>query len=134
MRSAYSRDLRLHILAMFDRGMSKKTIHQTFGVSRSTLDHWLKRRVETGDVKTITGYKRGPTPAISNSKNFEQFAQCHSGATLKQMSLAWQEQTGQKISINTFSLALKRLGWTRKKRVFYTRSVTGLNEKSLPDS
>ena len=131
MRAAYSQDLRLHILAMFDGGMSKKAIHQRYGVSRSTFDHWLQRRQDTGGVLAITEYKRGPSPAISDLTAFEQFAQRHSGATLAQMALAWQEQTGQKLSINTFSLTLKRLGWTRKKRVFCTRSVTVTNARSL---
>ena len=103
--------------------MSKKAVHKTFGVSRSTLDAWLKRRQETGDVKTITNYKRGPAAAISDAKAFEQFVQRHSGATLRQMAVAWDEQTGQKLSLNTFSLTLRRLGWTRKKRVSYTRSA-----------
>ena len=131
MRTAYSQDLRLHILAVFDGGMSKKSVHQTFGVSRSTLDHWLKRRQETGAVKAITNYKRGPAPAMSDRKAFEQFAQRHSGATLGQMAVAWQEQTGQKLSLNTFSVALKRLGWTRKKRVFCTKSAIKKNDRSL---
>ena len=131
MRAAYSQDLRLHILAMFDGGMSKKAIHQRYGVSRSTFDHWLQRRQDTGGVLAITEYKRGPSPAISDLTAFESFAQRHSGSTLAQMALAWQEQTGQKLSINTFSLTLKRLGWMRKKRVFCTRSVTVTNARSL---
>ena len=131
MRTAYSQDLRLHILAVFDGGMSKKSVHQTFGVSRSTLDHWLQRRQASGAVKAITNYKRGPAPALSDSKAFEQFAQHHSGATLGQMAVAWQQQTGQKLSLNTFSVAFKRLGWTRKKRVFCTKSATQKNAGSL---
>ena len=124
MRGAYSHDFRLHILAGFDGGMSKKAIHQTFGVSRSTLDDWLKRRQDTGEVKAITTYTRGPKPAIADLKAFEQFAQRHSSSTLRQMAVAWQQQTGQSLSRNTFSLTLKRLGWTRKKRASCTRSAT----------
>ena len=138
MRTAYSQDLRLHILAVFDGGMGKQSVHQTFGVSRSTLDHWLKRRQATGAVKAITNYKRGPAPAMSDSKAFEQFAQHHSDATLGQMAVAWQEQTGQKLSLNTFEVkpqhlfcGLKAPGLDAQKRVFCTRSATRTNDRSL---
>jgi hypothetical protein len=38
------------------------------------------------------------------------------------MAHAWQQEQGQQLSINTFSLALKALGWTRKKRAFSPKS------------
>lgn len=124
MGAPYSKDLRLRVLSAVDGGMSKMKAHQTFGVSRWTIDDWLKRRQETGDVVALTGYRRGVAPMISDLEAFADFAQLHSGATLGQMSQAWQEQSGQNLSINTFSLALKRLGWTRKKRAFSSKSAT----------
>jgi transposase len=134
MRAAYSKDFRLHVLSAVDSGMSKQTAHLAFGVSRSTLDDWLKLRQETGDVAATTGYHHGRAFAISDMKAFEQFAQLHNGATLKQMAAAWQGQTGQKVSISTMSVALKRLRWTRKKRVSSTASETRKNAPSISRS
>ena len=114
--------------------MGKQTAHLTFGVSRSTLDDWLKRRQETGDVAATTIYHHGRAFAISDMKAFEQFAQLHSGGTLKQMAAAWQAQTGQKLSVSTMSVALKRLGWTRKKRVSCTASETPKSARSISSS
>lgn len=134
MRAAYSKDFRLHVLSAVDGGMSKQTAHLTFGVSRSTLDDWLKLRQETGDVAATTVYPHGRARAISDMKAFEQFAQLHSGATLKQMAAAWQAQTGQKLSISTMSVALRRIGWTRKKRVSCTASETRKSAASISRS
>ena len=48
--NAYSKDLRLKVLSAIDRGIPRKEIADLFGVSRSTIKRWLKRRRQTGDV------------------------------------------------------------------------------------
>ena len=123
MSSPYSQDLRLRVLASLDGGMSKMAAHRTFRVSRSTIDDWLRLREQTGSVTPNTTYRRGTPPAIADLEAFTRFARRHSGSTLSQMAQAWHEETGQKLSINTFSLALGRIGWTRKKRVFSTANA-----------
>ena len=130
MGKAYSQDLRLRVLAAVDGGQSKLSIHRTLGVSRSTIDDWLALREQTGALwpKVRVASSRC---AITDWTAFEAFAARNSGFTLGQMSVAWQEETGRKLSINTFSLALRRIGWTRKKRVFSTPSAT---PKSAPCS
>jgi len=118
----YSQDLRVRVLAAFDRGMTKMEAHQTFGVSRSTLDDWLHLREQTGNVQANTTYRRGPAPAICDLEAFAAFAKRHGGGTLEQMAAAWEQETGQRLSLKPFSQALRRIGWTRKKRVGATGS------------
>lgn len=120
MGKIYSEDLRAGVVRALDGGMSKMHAHRTFGVSRSTIDDWLALRAATGGVRPVARRRCGPARALGAT--FESFVRRHQGATLKQMAMAWERETGQKLSINTFSLALKRLGWTRKKRVFSTPS------------
>ena len=48
--NAYSKDLRLKVLAAIDRGIPRREVAELFGVSRSTIKRWLKRRHQTGDV------------------------------------------------------------------------------------
>ena len=48
--NAYSKDLRLKTLAAIDRGIPRREVQELFGVSRSTIKRWLKRRRQTGDV------------------------------------------------------------------------------------
>ena len=109
--------------------MSKMQAHRTFGVSRSTLDDWLRLRAQQGHVrdKPRARTRRG---ALSDLAVFGEFAARHQGAALGQMANVWQYEKGQPLSRNTFSLALKALGWTRKKRAFSTKR--GVQQKAAP--
>ncbi len=131
MGRSYSEDFRLRVLQRIDAGMSKMQAHRSFGVSRSTLDDWLGLRAAQGHVrdKARVQVRRG---ALSEGEVFGEFAARHRGATLGQMANAWQQEKGQLLSRNTFSLALKAVGWTRKKRVFSTRSGVRKNARRLP--
>jgi transposase len=133
MGKAYTEDLRLKALAALDRGMKKRAVHQTFGVSRSTLDDWptlddwLQLRQQQGHVAPLP--RPGRTGrGFFEAKTFEAFALRHCGATLGQMRLAWQREHGHLLSEKTFSNWLGRLGWTRKKRAVSTASETKQNE------
>ena len=130
MGRAYSQDLRLRVLGAIDGGMSKMQAHRTFRVSRSTIDDWLRLRAEQGHVRDKAAVRSKTGGALGDLEVFGPFAARHSGATLKQMAEVWQDETGQELSINTFSLALQSLGWTRKKRVFSTASATPSDAKS----
>ncbi len=116
MGRPYSEDLRLRVLSALDRGLTKMTAHRTFKVSRSTIDDWIALRERTGGVQANTTYRRGKAPCVS-WEEFAAFARQHSGCTLSQMAMAWHEQRGQAKSLKFFSRGLKRIGWTRKKRV-----------------
>ncbi len=48
---AYSKDLRLKVLAAVDRGMPRKEVARTFGTSLPSIKRWLERRRESGDVE-----------------------------------------------------------------------------------
>jgi transposase len=50
--NAYSKDLRLRVLAAVDRGIPRKEVVELFGVSLSTTKRWSIRRRQTGDVNT----------------------------------------------------------------------------------
>jgi transposase len=40
----------MRVLAAVDRGVPRKGVSDLFGVSRSTMKRWLRRRRQTGDV------------------------------------------------------------------------------------
>ena len=133
MGKAYSEDFRLRVLERIDAGMSKMQAHRSFDISRSTLDDWLRLRQEQGHVRdqAPTRTRQG---ALQDLQVFGEFAARHKGATLGQMAKTWQQEKGQALSINTFSLALQALGWTRKKRVFSTTSGAKKNGGLLRSS
>ncbi len=125
MRATYSQDLRLCVLGALDSGQNKMSVQ----VSRTTIDRWLALRESQGHVQPKK--RRGKTPVICDMAVFEAFATRHRGATLEQMAQAWQQETGVRLSRNTFSVALRRLGWTRKKRVSSTKNATPPSAPSL---
>jgi transposase len=48
---AYSKDLRLRVLAAVDRGMPRGEVAETFGVSVSSVKRYLRLRRQTGGVE-----------------------------------------------------------------------------------
>jgi len=129
MSKGYSIDLRERVLQTIDEGLSKSAAHHLFHISRSTIDHWLVLREQTGSV--------APRPVRSQRVRqlqgaaWEEFVQSHAHATLSEMSLAWREQSGVSLTAMSFSRALRVLGWTRKKRVGVIRSATKRRGRSL---
>ncbi len=131
MGKAYSQDLRRRVIAAIDGGMSKMVAHKTFCISRSTIDDWLALRAEQGHIQPKVPVQRGPQPAIADLDMFKTFVQSHSDCTLAQMAQAWHHATGRRLSRNTFSLALKKISWTRKKSASPTPSAMRPNGRNF---
>lgn len=137
MGAPYSEDLRQRVLAALDGDMSKWGVHQTFGVSRSTIDDWLKLRAETGGVKAKTDYYRGQAPMVADTPELRAFLAAHGGKTLAQLVAAWEAEQGQRVSVKTFHKTLQRLRYTSKKSATATANRTPTSgrplSKHLPD-
>lgn len=122
MGSPYSEDLRMRVLASVDSGMSKMEASKTFKIARSTLDDWLKLRAQTGGVKANTTYRRNRPPVLEDTSQVHDFLKRQQHSTQPQMAVAWQQETGQRLTAMTFCNTLRRLGYTRKKRAISTAS------------
>ena len=48
----YSKDLRVRVLAAVDGGVAGEEVAKIFSVSGPTINRWLKRRHESGDVES----------------------------------------------------------------------------------
>lgn len=128
MGKAYSMDLRLRVLEAIDGGLSKMQAHQLYKVSRSTIDDWLALREQTGSVQVVSA--RCALQGLAAQEAFAAFAEQHQHSTLEQMSLAWHAQTQQSVSRMSFCRALRRAGYTRKKRV--TSTAKDANQSARP--
>lgn len=129
MPGPYSDDLRLKALACVDRGVPKSQVSRLFNLSRNTLDLWLKRRAQTGFVSATRVYPRGPQPKIADREAFRAFAEAHGHLTQQPMATQWRQQGGEPVSDRTIGKALKRIGFTRKKRLTATANATKFNAK-----
>ena len=132
MGSPYSEDLRRRVLTSIDEGMSKSQAARTFQIARSTIDDWFALREQTGQLTANTHYTRGPRPALADTPEVHAFVQDQQHSTLAQMAQAWQQQTGETLSQTTFCSSLRRLGYTRKKRVTSTAKDEKKNANASP--
>ena len=113
---AYSKDLRLRVLAAVDRGMPRVQVAKTFGVSASTIKRYPRLRRQTGDVspKPIPG-----PPARKRALLEEELpaqVKLNPDLTLEELCELFEEARGVEVSTATMSRALKRLGLPLKKR------------------
>lgn len=128
MGAGYGEELRVRVLGAIDKGMSKWQAHKTFALSRSTIDRWLKLREETGSVRELVGAKRGRKATLADTPKVHEFFERHQEKTLTQMVEAWRQEHGESFTINAFHKALRRLGYSRKKRPNTTESGAWLRE------
>ena len=118
--NAYSKDLRLKVLSAIDRGIPRKEVADLFGVSRSTIKRWLKRRRQTGDVNV---YKIPGRPSVKGKALREwlpEHLQANPDLTLAEHCEAFEEEEEEgamEVSEATMSRAIARLPgeWPLKK-------------------
>ena len=113
---AYSQDLREKVLRAVDQGYAPGEVVKLLGVSRATIKRYLKQRRETGDVaaKAIPG--RPPKKLSVLQAELSAQLQAHDDVSLAEHCRLWEHSHGMQVSPWTMHEAIKRLGWTRKKR------------------
>jgi len=111
----YSKDLRIRALAACDRGMSRKEVAETFGISEPTVRRWLRLRRETGGVDA-----RPPSgPHARKGRVLEaalpgQVAR-NPDLTLEEHRELFEDEQGLAVSVSSVSRAFGRLGLPLKK-------------------
>jgi transposase len=119
MPAAYSYDLRKKALEALDEGGSRKQVAARFKIGAVTLYEWGRRRKETGDFISKKPGSRGYNHKITDWEAFAIFAKQYGGKTLSEMAELW----GSPISIQTIHRALKKINFTRKKRLTDTKNA-----------
>lgn len=124
--NAYSLDLRLKVLDAVDRGIPRKEVVRTFGVSMPTLERYLRRRRE--GTRLGPGRSPGRTPSILATlqekrllwKQLEE----NEEATLERHCQLWEQKRKVRVSVATMSRAVRKLGWRFKKSRWEPQSET----------
>ena len=112
---AYSLDLRTRVLAAIDGGMSRAAV-RTFQVSLGSIKRWLRLRQTGGSLAPKP--RTGKTASISAAQlptlrfQLEQFPD----ASLAEHARRWNADHATSLSQWTLGRAIRRLGWSRKKR------------------
>ena len=121
---AYSIDMRERILQAVEQGYPREEIMKLFGISRSAIKRYLKQWHETGNIsarpipgrlsKKFAPLQAGLTPQL----------QAHPDVTLEVHCQLWEQEHGQRVSTTTMGRAIRRMGWTRKKRRWVPPNAT----------
>jgi len=119
-----SLDLRRRMVLAYENGLCRtyQEVAAMFGVGPATVSRNLRRKRETGDVM----YKRlgGNRPRVVDERWLAEHATAEPDARLRDRVEAWHEVSGVRVALSTMSLALKRLGWSFKKRHQWRGSAT----------
>ncbi len=127
----YSLDLRERALAAVDRGMHRREAVDVFGVSLASLKRWLKRREETGSAapKRRPGMRRRVGATSEERRALWRQLERNPEATLEHHREMWEREHGVRVSVATMSRAIRRLGWSYKKRLWRPPSETSKQEE-----
>ena len=113
---AYSLDLRTRVLAAIDGGMSRADAVRTFQVSLGSIKRWLRLRQTSGAL--VPRSRKGKTATITDAQfptlRF-QLDHCPD-ASLAEHAARWNADHATTLSSWTLGRAIRRLGWSRKKR------------------
>jgi transposase len=121
----YSVDLRERIVeAVLERRFSIREAASTFRVGRATVERYLRRYRERGE---LTPCKPPGRPSRVNGGQLEALRKqlvAHDELTLLEHCELWERDTGIRLSYVTMHRISKRLGISRKKRPFQPVSKT----------
>ena len=131
---AYSVDLREKVLRAVDQGYPRQEIVKLVGVSLATIKRYLEQQRETGTVapKAIPG--RPPKKLGLLQAELVAQLQAHDEWRLEDHCQVWEQTHGVKVSTATMSRAIRRVGWTRKKRRWQEVGAVRKSEQAFVSS
>lgn len=119
-------DLRQKVINAIELdGMPKREASQVFQLSRNTIDLWFKQRAVTGSLAARPGAKPGQGEKITDWEKFRAFVITNADKTQAEMAVAWGG-----VSQRTISRAMRKIGFTRKKKLMGTSNGTKSNGRT----
>jgi transposase len=112
---SYSVDLRERVIKAWQDDHTQAWIAETFRVSVSTVKDWIKRFRETGSLNPLPRGREQPLIQDDQAPAVQAMVDRLPDATLEAYCVAWEAQTGQRVSVPTLCRALQRFDRPRKK-------------------
>lgn len=123
MPHAYSRDLRVRVVAAFDEGATYVDVAEQFKVSISSVERWVKERDREGRLEQ-RGHAGG-APRALNAEQRAVLAELHGpncDQTYAELIERLEARIGKRISTATLSRELSEMGFSRKKNAKSVRA------------
>lgn len=118
--TTYSLDLRQRVMAAYKETGLKSPVCKTFRIARTTLDAWIRLEEETGLLQPRQHRIRGYNHTITDWEDFKVFVQTTPFNTVYDLIEPFHIRYSKSVSYDVLLKGLKRIGWSNKKRVFYT--------------
>ena len=127
---AYSTDLKERLVRAVANGQPMREAARRFGVAVTTVKRAVVQERETGSLqrKPIPGYPRRIRP--EQEATLRARLETAPNATVLEHCAWWAEQYGQQLSEATMWRAIRRLGWTHKKKHWQPANATRRRAKS----
>ena len=103
---------------------------KTFGVSMPTIERYLRRKRQTGELAPKPSPGRTPSILATSEEKRALWKQLEENdeATLERHCELWEDGGGARVSVATMSRAVRKLGWTFKKSRWVPPSGTKRRE------
>ncbi len=124
--NAYSKDLRLKVLAAVERGVPRREVSELLGISISTISRYVKLKASGEDLtpKPSPGRKAKVLAGPSQKRALWRQLEENDTATLEEHCGMFEREWGVAVSVATMSRAVRKLGWSFKKDRWRPPSAT----------
>lgn len=128
--NAYSKDLRLKVLAAVERGIPRTEISDLLGISLSSISRYVKLKASGSDVgpKPSPGRRSRIMESFAHKRALWEQLEGNDTATLEEHCRMFESRQGVSVSVATMSRAVRKLGWTFKKDQWRPPSATSKEE------
>jgi len=116
MVKAYSLDLRQRVISLREKGETQGHIGELLDISISTVKRYLVRQKEKGTIAATIQQRAQSQLQSAELAVIKDLLIAKNDSTLGQLVAQFAERTGLTVSVATMGRAVRRLGWTRKKR------------------
>ncbi len=122
---AYSMDLRQRVLAMCDGGRTTHEVARAFDVSEPWVRRLKQRRREEGIIgpRPSGGRRHGHFEPV-HLEQLRHWLRQHPDATLEWLLGRVEREMGLRCSVMAVCRAVKKLGWSLKKKRFERTNKT----------
>ncbi len=128
---ALSVDLRKRVITAIDEGMRPVDAAKLFKINRRTIYDWLSLRKETNNLEPKSGYQNGHSHAIKDWDQFKEFVENNKNCTIREMVVEWKKLTNATVVMSVIQRALKKIGYTSKKKLLTTSKRMPKNVRSF---
>ena len=124
----YSADLRQRVVQALQDGQTQPAVAQRFDLSLSSVQRYARKWREHKDLAPKPTPGRARTLSQVQQSQLGDLVRSRSDWTLHRLSHAWQQHSGQSISVATMHRCLHRGGYSYKKSAASPKSATKKSE------